>query len=153
MVWFLKDNSEQITQLKLERDALKGEVLRLNQELDEYKNQSSSSEEYQASLSEMEALIKFENEHMKSGILGIQANLANSVEGGKEHWKVSNHYQALETPHAAVHNGTKQIFELIKEENIDCNKIMQAVQLMEDASKEVFESLSEIAQDVKRRVH
>ena len=364
MFWFLKDNSEQITQLKLERDELKDEVSRLKRELEECRNQSSSSEELKTNLNQMEALIKFENEHMKSGLLDIQGNLANSVEGakgtlksvsslkaefltgsenlnkisndinglsqiseqsgkavegmslraeeissiltlirgiaeqtnllalnaaieaaragetgrgfavvadevrgladktqtaiteindvinalkdnvlsvsnmsnqlisnintvfndmsnfkthlnqvdnqihdhfseihlmtdsvfmslaktdhmlwkintylsinnrepafdfvdhhncrlgkwyyegeGKEFFSNSNHYKALETPHAAVHNGTKQIFELIKEENSDCNKIMEAVQVMEDASKKVFESLSEIAQDAKR---
>lgn len=69
---------------------------------------------------------------------------------GKEFFSHSNHYQALEKPHSIVHNGTNEIFELIQQENIDCNKIMQAVQLMEDSSQNVFDSLSEIAQDAKR---
>ncbi len=364
MVWFLKGNTEETTQLKRERDNLKGEVSRLNNELEDYKKHDNLSEVHKSNLSQMEELIKFENDHMKSGLLDIQGNLAHSVEGAKgtlksvaslktefitrsenlqkisidinglstiseqsgkavegmsiraeeissiltlirgiaeqtnllalnaaieaaragesgrgfavvadevrgladktqvaiteindvinalkdnvgsvsnmssqlisnintvfsemskfethmsqvdnhinEHfskihlitdsvfmslaktdhmlWKLntylsinnhtptfdfvdhhncrlgkwyyegegkvffsnSNHYRALEVPHASVHNSTKEIFELIQKEDIDCSKIMKAVQIMEDSSQKVFESLSEIAQDAKR---
>ncbi|MCW8928707.1 MAG: CZB domain-containing protein [Gammaproteobacteria bacterium] len=69
---------------------------------------------------------------------------------GKEFFSQSNHYQALEKPHSIVHNGTKDIFELITNEKLDYSKLMQAVKLMEDSSQEVFDSLSEIAQDSQR---
>ncbi len=69
---------------------------------------------------------------------------------GKKYFSHSSHYDALEKPHSIVHNGTKDIFELIKEENIDYEKLMQAVKLMEDSSQEVFNILSEIAQDAMR---
>jgi len=69
---------------------------------------------------------------------------------GKEFFSHSNHYSAMENPHSIVHNGTKDIFELIKNENIDYGKLMTAVRLMEDSSQKVFDSLSEIAQDALR---
>ncbi len=55
--------------------------------------------------------------------------------------------KALEQPHSVVHNGTKDIFELIKQENINYAHLMQAVRLMEESSQAVFDSLSKITQD------
>lgn len=69
---------------------------------------------------------------------------------GKMFFSHSEHYKALEQPHSIVHNGTKNIFELIQQENIDYNKLMQAVQLMEDSSQKVFDGLLEITNDAKR---
>ena len=69
---------------------------------------------------------------------------------GKEYFSHSSHYSALEQPHSLVHNGTKDIFNIISQENIDFNKLMTAVKLMEDASQKVFDSLGEIADDAMR---
>ncbi len=68
---------------------------------------------------------------------------------GKEFFSHSSHYKALEQPHSVVHNGTQDIFELIKHENIDFTHLMQAVKLMEESSQAVFDILSKIAQDAK----
>ena len=69
---------------------------------------------------------------------------------GKEFFSHSSHYSALEQPHSVVHNGTKDIFNLIDQDNIDYTKLMTAVKLMEDSSQKVFDSLSEIAEDAMR---
>jgi len=66
---------------------------------------------------------------------------------GKQFFSHSSHYKALEQPHSVVHNGTKDIFELIKQENINYAHLMQAVRLMEESSQAVFDSLSKITQD------
>jgi len=68
---------------------------------------------------------------------------------GKAFFSHSSHYQALEQPHSVVHNGTREIFKIIEQENIDYDQLMQAVQVMEDSSQQVFNSLSEIAQDAQ----
>ena len=68
---------------------------------------------------------------------------------GKEFFSNCEHYKELEQPHSVVHNGTRNIFDLIKHETIDYEKLMEAVQLMEDSSQKVFDSLSNIAQDAK----
>lgn len=70
---------------------------------------------------------------------------------GKVFFSHSEHYKALEQPHSIVHNGTKNIFELLKQENIDYEQIMQAVILMEESSQKVFDSLSKISHDAKRK--
>ncbi|MCU7834366.1 MAG: CZB domain-containing protein [gamma proteobacterium symbiont of Taylorina sp.] len=68
---------------------------------------------------------------------------------GKEFFSHSSHYQVLEQPHSIVHNSTKDIFKIIEQEDIDYDQLMQAVQVMEDSSQQVFDSLSEIAQDAQ----
>ncbi len=70
---------------------------------------------------------------------------------GKEFFSHSSHYKALEKPHSIVHNSTKDIFDLIQHETIDYEKLMPAVQNMEEASQAVFDSLSEISQDALRK--
>ncbi len=69
---------------------------------------------------------------------------------GKIFFSHSKHYTELERPHSLVHNSTKDIFELIKQDDIDYNKLMEAVKLMEESSQKVFDNLSKIAQDAKR---
>ena len=68
---------------------------------------------------------------------------------GKEFFSSSSHYKDLEHPHSIVHNGTKNIFELIQQENLDYDALMDAVKIMEESSQKVFDSLSEIADDVQ----
>ncbi len=69
---------------------------------------------------------------------------------GKEIFSHSSHYKALEEPHSIVHNTTKTIFDIIKQESVDYSQLMQALQSMEESSQAVFDSLSEIAQDALR---
>jgi hypothetical protein len=51
------------------------------------------------------------------------------------------------------HNSTKDIFELIKQDDIDYNKLIMAVKLVDESSQKVLDSLSEVAQDAKREAH
>lgn len=53
-------------------------------------------------------------------------------------------FKSLENPHAAVHNGTHQVFDLVKEERLDYSKVYDAMKIMEEASKKVFEILDKV---------
>jgi len=68
---------------------------------------------------------------------------------GKENFSISPHYKSLETPHAIVHNGTKKVFELIAQDDIDRNAVYEAFKEMEDGSNKIFEILDKILHDKK----
>jgi len=63
---------------------------------------------------------------------------------GKENFSSSSHYRALETPHAIVHNGTKKVFDLIKQPNLNRDAVYAAFQEMENGSDAIFETLDKI---------
>jgi len=66
---------------------------------------------------------------------------------GKESFSHTSHYQALEDPHATVHNGTHKVFELMVEENINKDALIAAFKEMEDGSVKMFGTLDKILQD------
>jgi methyl-accepting chemotaxis protein len=63
---------------------------------------------------------------------------------GKEYFAHTKSYKALEKPHSVVHNGTHKVFDAIKGENIDFNKVILAFAEMERASQDVFLVLDKI---------
>ena len=71
---------------------------------------------------------------------------------GKEHFSQSPHYKELETPHATVHNGTKKVFKLIKEDVEDMQKMQEAFIEMEQGSDGVFSTLDKILRDIHHDV-
>lgn len=72
---------------------------------------------------------------------------------GKEYFSHSSHYKDLDTPHSIVHNSTRDIFEIIKHKKIDYQKLMQTVKIMEEASENVFNILTQISEDAKQKHH
>ena len=71
---------------------------------------------------------------------------------GKERFSQSPHYKDLEAPHAVVHNGTKHVFELIKEHANDLQKMYEALSEMERGSDGVFSTLDQILRDIHHEV-
>lgn len=72
---------------------------------------------------------------------------------GKQFFSESKHYSSLEYPHSVVHMGTKEVFSVLGDGELDYEKLMTALHSMESASQEVFETLDVIwldAQDKKR---
>jgi uncharacterized protein (UPF0335 family) len=65
---------------------------------------------------------------------------------GRQMFSNSRHYGSLERPHAAVHNGTRDVFDLIKNESRDYAALMRAFESMETSSHTVFEILDKIQQ-------
>ncbi|MDQ1340307.1 MAG: hypothetical protein QG567_1464 [Campylobacterota bacterium] len=63
---------------------------------------------------------------------------------GKEYFSKSPSFGLLEQPHGIVHNSTKDIFEIIKESEIDFDKLYKAFDSMENASDKVFDLLDKI---------
>ncbi len=67
---------------------------------------------------------------------------------GMEFFSCSNHYGNLEYPHSVVHQGTKDIFEIIdRDQPLDYPALMESFKLMEDSSGEVFAALDRIKLD------
>ncbi len=67
---------------------------------------------------------------------------------GKEFFSGSDHYGNLEYPHSVVHAGTKDVFDLINDEQqVDYSALMEAFKVMEDSSVQVFASLDQIKFD------
>ena len=69
---------------------------------------------------------------------------------GKQFFSSSRHYSALEHPHSVVHNGTKGVFDLLSQTPLNYKAIMQALRVMEDSSKQVFEQLDKVRADVEQ---
>jgi len=63
---------------------------------------------------------------------------------GKRYFANTPSYAKLDTPHSKVHNGTHHVFDEIKNENLDYDKILSSFQEMEEASDEVFSLLDRI---------
>ncbi|MEG7524000.1 MAG: CZB domain-containing protein [Chromatiales bacterium] len=66
---------------------------------------------------------------------------------GKEFFSGSRHYSALEHPHSVVHEGTKDVFDLLQQSKRDYPALMQALQIMEESSSQVFMNLDRIRKD------
>ena len=63
---------------------------------------------------------------------------------GKQLFSKSRHYASLERPHAHVHNGTHEVFDLIQQGSRDYAALMVAFREMEHSSHQVFEILDRI---------
>ena len=66
---------------------------------------------------------------------------------GKEFFSSTKSYPSLVEPHKTVHNGTKGVFELIKEEPLDFAKLKAAFEEMERGSDTVFEVLDKVLRE------
>jgi methyl-accepting chemotaxis protein len=67
---------------------------------------------------------------------------------GKEFFSCSNHYGSLEYPHSVVHEGTKDVFDLLeRDQQLDYTTLMEALRVMEESSGEVFAALDRIKLD------
>jgi methyl-accepting chemotaxis protein len=72
---------------------------------------------------------------------------------GKQFFATSNHYAALERPHAIVHEGTKGVFNLLQQSERDYPSLLEALRLMEESSHQVFTNLDRIQQERKSQHH
>lgn len=85
MNWlFNKKYIDKINKLTLERNKFSDENILLKDELERLKSQLDISENKGAELNQVEELVKFENIHMKTGVMDIQNNLAGSVDAAKK---------------------------------------------------------------------
>jgi len=67
---------------------------------------------------------------------------------GKERFSSTPSYGKIVTPHAGVHNATKKVFDLIKEqETMDCNALTIALSDMESHSDTLFGLLESMLQE------
>jgi len=66
---------------------------------------------------------------------------------GKEFFSATKSYPSLVEPHKTVHNGTKGVFELIKMEPLDFEKLKAAFKEMERGSNTVFEVLDKVLRE------
>jgi len=63
---------------------------------------------------------------------------------GKEFFSATKSYPSLVEPHKTVHNGTKGVFDLIKEEQLDFEKLKRAFEEMERGSVMIFGVLDRV---------
>jgi len=68
---------------------------------------------------------------------------------GALYFKHAPIYKHLKEPHAAVHNATHKVFDLIKEEELDFEKLLLILREMENGSDQVFDLLDKILQENK----
>jgi len=68
---------------------------------------------------------------------------------GKKYFAKAPSYHQLDKPHAAIHNTTKKIFDLLREDDKDMNyeRIKDTFAYMEDNSKQVFKILDNILKE------
>jgi methyl-accepting chemotaxis protein len=90
------------------------------------------------SVAERKEVFKFVNHH--NCRLGKWYNEGD----GKEYFAKTKSYKALEKPHSIVHNGTHKVFDAIKNDKVDFNKVVLAFAEMERASQDVFLILDKI---------
>ena len=64
---------------------------------------------------------------------------------GRQYFSRASSYSALEEPHAMVHDGTKAVFDLLKQAQPDYQALQSAFRTMEEASHRVFKVLDLIA--------
>jgi len=69
---------------------------------------------------------------------------------GARHFAHAKSYRSLESPHATVHNGTQEIFSLLKAADVDYADIYQAAMKMEKGRDGVFAALDKILQEKSR---
>ncbi|GAB4346448.1 MAG: hypothetical protein Kow006_04940 [Gammaproteobacteria bacterium] len=63
---------------------------------------------------------------------------------GREYFSRTASYGELEGPHATVHTGTKDVLELAGQETLDYAALEAALEVMEQASREVFAILDRV---------
>jgi methyl-accepting chemotaxis protein len=63
---------------------------------------------------------------------------------GKEYFSETKSFKSLEKPHSVVHNATHKVFDAIKGDKTDFNKVIIAFSEMERASQDVFLALDKI---------
>jgi methyl-accepting chemotaxis protein len=68
---------------------------------------------------------------------------------GATYFKDTNSYKLLKTPHAVVHNATHKVFNIIKDEELNFEKLIPVLKEMEDGSDEVFTLLDKILHEKK----
>ncbi len=66
---------------------------------------------------------------------------------GALHFKGTSSFNRLKQPHADVHNATKKVFDLIKEEELNFEKLLPILQEMEASSDQVFHLLDQILEE------
>ncbi len=67
---------------------------------------------------------------------------------GKERFGKTLSYSKIPTPHAQVHNSTKDVFEIIQRPgDLDCKALNGALKQMEDSSEEIFDLLEDILKE------
>ena len=63
---------------------------------------------------------------------------------GQQFFSKARSYSALESPHATVHTGTKKVLELAQTRGPDYMALRSAPEVMEKASREVFDVLDSV---------
>ena len=63
---------------------------------------------------------------------------------GAQYFSKTPSFALLKPPHAQVHNATHKVFDLLKEETLNFDKLIKIVKEMEDGSDSVFELLDKI---------
>lgn len=63
---------------------------------------------------------------------------------GKEFFSKTPSFGSLEHPHSVVHNGTKDVFKLIAEKELDFDALRKAFEVMETGSDDVFRILDKV---------
>ena len=66
---------------------------------------------------------------------------------GQQHFSRCRSFAALERPHAEVHSGTKQVFELLARPGSSFSQISAALRRMEEGSNGVFATLDRILEE------
>ncbi len=66
---------------------------------------------------------------------------------GATYFRHTPSYQSLKTPHAVVHNATHKVFDIIKEEELNFDKLMPVLKEMEKGSDDVFSLLDKILRE------
>ena len=71
---------------------------------------------------------------------------------GKERFGFTAAYSRVTTPHALVHNSTKEVFEIIKRPgDLNCQDLNKTLKKMEDSSDEIFNLLDEMLLEKNNR--
>ncbi len=71
---------------------------------------------------------------------------------GKKLFSSSSHYKSLEKPHSIVHDGTKDVFDLLaKGQPLDFQALGDAFKIIEDNSDQVFAALDQIKLDKEKK--
>ena len=70
---------------------------------------------------------------------------------GKKVFSSAGSYMSLEKPHSNLHNGTKTVFELIKESPLDYSALFNAFSVIEENSLEVFSILDKVNHEIREK--
>lgn len=68
---------------------------------------------------------------------------------GNSYYSRSSHFSALEDPHSRVHGMTHNVFERLHDGELDYQGLLEDLDMMEQASREVFACLDTIRADVE----